>query len=376
MGFKSIAASVDVSQLLFFSLCVGLMLTLIFAARIVRKVLPSKTKEQYTVAVIRIVKLASLVTLIIVGLLHQSSPFRDEQTSYEKTTYLIFLTALYGVLFFSFTDYIRRRYGRVYSYNTWAAKDGKYSEVKKTERVDTYKSRTYIVVAKVLLTILFVTFAIDIVGDNKIYQASAAVAFLALLVGFSQSAWIPDLVNGLIILQSEMYKEGDILRIKDSGEIMTGEVFKIKYFNTELLNLIDNHRVTIRNSKMRDYTIHNLSRYASSFGLRQKLTFKIGYEVDERKVKSMFKDAFDQVLLNETIEIEADRDPEFRIEDAGDHAVEWCVYYDTKREKKVLRTRQSIIELVLSTSKEHDISLATPITHQVSPMSDEEIELS
>jgi len=128
--------------------------------------------------------------------------------------------------------------------------------------------------------------------------------------------------------------------------------------------MVDNHRIMIRNSKIRDYTVHNLSRFASARGLRETLKFKIGYDIPPSDVHKLFEKVFAKVCENHDIAIEAQHPVEIRLQDTGDHAVEWSVHYYTKDEHSLLKTRQYFMETALQVSLEEGISLSTPVTHQ------------
>jgi len=65
---------------------------------------------------------------------------------------------------------------------------------------------------------------------------------MGVLLAFTQSTWAPDVFSGLIILNSDMLEEGDIIEIKES-EPVYGLVYKTKIFHTVILNLVDNHHV-------------------------------------------------------------------------------------------------------------------------------------
>ena len=80
---------------------------------------------------------------------------------------------------------------------------------------------------------------------------------------------------------------------------------------------------------------------------------------------SQDQSAFKAISRDHSIPIERHHAPEIRVQDTGDHAVEWSIYYYTKETRKVLGTRQAIIETILKTSKTFNISLATPLTHQM-----------
>ena len=70
------------------------------------------------------------------------------------------------------------------------------------------------------------------------------------------------------------------------------------------VHLTNNHRIMLQNSKLRDCTIHNLSRFSSARGLQEELQFNIGYEVTESRVVKMFADAEANICKNREIAID------------------------------------------------------------------------
>ena len=161
-----------------------------------------------------------------------------------------------------------------------------------------------------------------------------------------------------------MAEVGDVIEFND-GHSSLGVIYKTKVFHTEILNLVNNHRIMIKNSRLREHTIHNLSKFASAKGLREKLGFKIGYDTSIQKVKTMFNAAYATAKLDADICIEHQYPLEIGIDSAGDFAVEWVIYYYTKEVRQLLRTRQSFIKLILKTAQEYNISLATPQLHLI-----------
>ena len=127
--------------------------------------------------------------------------------------------------------------------------------------------------------------------------------------------------------------------------------------------MVENHRVMIRNSRIRDCTVQNLSRFANARGLRETLKFKIGYDVSAEKVTAMFETAFSYAVEDPDIHVEGQHPLEIRIQDTGDHAIEWSVHYYTKEEAQLIKTAQLFRAKVLQASIEANISLSTPITH-------------
>ncbi|NND91686.1 MAG: mechanosensitive ion channel family protein [Granulosicoccus sp.] len=291
--------------------------------------------------------------LLFVAAMHPDSPVNTSVPGFMQFSLVLLSIYLYYVLFFASGHFIRQQFGRVHRFQ-----DTKVM-------VDTYRSRGLTLSARVILTTILIIIVVHSLEADDLLRTSGLIAALLVVIGLSQSAWAPDYISGLLILYSEMFKEGDTIKIADSSQNFYGEVYRIKAFHTEILSLVDNHRVIIKNSRMREYTIYNLSKFASAKGLRERLTFKIGYDTPEKQIKAMFKHAFNIINRDLSIPVERQHAPEIRVQDAGDHAVQWSVYYYTKETRKIMRTRQAITEIILASSRTFNISLATPLTHTV-----------
>lgn len=229
---------------------------------------------------------------------------------------------------------------------------------------DTYASRALTIFITVFVGVMALISVIRVAGFSSLLEAGGVIGFVGVFLALTQGAWAPDIISGLVILNSKMFKERDVIKISDGGEDMLAIVYRTLAFHTELLNLVDNHRVMIRNSKIRDQTVHNLSRFASARGLRETLVFKIGYDVSIEQVKAMFDSAYQAAVADPEVPIEDQHPLEVRLKDAGDHAIEWSVHYYTKDESSLIKTRQKVREAILVASIEAGISLSTPITYQ------------
>jgi len=163
-----------------------------------------------------------------------------------------------------------------------------------------------------------------------------------------------------------MVSEGDLIEIEKQPEPLLGRVFKTKIFHTVLIDVVNNHRVMISNSKLRDQTIHSLSKFASARGLRERLIFKIGYDTPSSSVKKMFQQAFAKACEQSDGTIDENHPLEIRVLDAGDHAVAWGIFYYIKEVQHLVKTRQLLTEEILEMSHQFEISLATPQTHVIS----------
>jgi hypothetical protein len=245
---------------------------------------------------------------------------------------------------------IKKRFGRV--------KETNGSKV----IVDTYNSHLLSLLAGVFMMILGLVATIQLLGFESMLRAGGVVGFMGVMLALTQAAWAPDIISGLIILNSEEFNDGDIIQFYDTKPVI-GSVFKVKLFYTEILNLANNHRIMIKNSKLRDYTIHNLSRFSSAKGLREELQFNIGYEVQKAQVEKIFNDAAKDVCENPDVAVDSKYPIEVRATDAGDFAITWSVFYHTKKVHQLLKTRQAFRCAVITAAHDADISLATPVMH-------------
>lgn len=242
---------------------------------------------------------------------------------------------------------------------------GKEKEINgKTRRIETYNVRVLTLFARVFIFIIALITIIRVLGFSSLLEAGGVIGIIGVFLALTQATWAPDIFSGLIILNSDMFEEGDVIELRGQDAVY-GVVYKTKVFHAEILNLLDNHRIMIRNALLRDKVIHNLSKFASAKGLREKLSFKIGYEIPSSKVEQMLNKAWSIALEKEIIGLQSQHEVEFGIIETGDHAVEWGVYYYTKEVANLRRIRMALYQIFLNTASEENISLATPMTHKL-----------
>ena len=224
---------------------------------------------------------------------------------------------------------------------------------------DTYSSRGLSLIVATVIALIAVISCLRILGFDSLLEAGGALGIAGLSLAMTQAAWAPDIIAGLIILNSRLCEEGDVIQFNMDGEKIVASVFRTKLFHTELLDLANNHRLMVRNNRLRDYGLQNLSRFASARGLRECMTFNIGYEHSEQAVSAMIHRAFSAIDQAEGSR-EEQYEPEIRCLDTGDDAVTWGVYYYIKDVKRLLTIKQLFRAYVLQESIRSGISLATP----------------
>ena len=243
--------------------------------------------------------------------------------------------------------FVRQRFGRVrVSNNT-------------TTISDTYSSRGLSLIATTLIGIIAIVSSLRLMGFDSLLEAGGALGIIGLILAMTQAAWAPDIISGLIILNSRFCDDGDVIEFNMEGREIVASVFKTKLFHTECLDLANNHRIMVRNAKLRDYGVQNLSRFASARGLREVLFFNIDYQHNENEVSAMIKRAFATIDAAESVR-EEQYEPEIRVHDTGDYAVTWAVYYYIKDVRKLLSIRQLFRSYIFAESIKSNISLATP----------------
>lgn len=229
--------------------------------------------------------------------------------------------------------------------------------------LETYRSRLTSLITTTVISISALLMVIRLFGFESLLEAGGLIGLLGVFLALTQGAWAPDLISGLIILNSNLIEEGDVIELHGAPNLLA-VVFKTKLFHTELLNLPNNHRMMIPNAQLRSQTVHNLSKFASAKGLRESLSFKIGYDTPSVKIKAMFEASFKEACEREQLPILSQYPLEIRVIDTGDYAVLWRVFYYTKEVRSLLGTRQRFLEVIHEQALKSDISLATPVLYQ------------
>ncbi len=248
---------------------------------------------------------------------------------------------------------------------------------------DSYSSRMVNIIVMVIITLMVLMYIIKIWGFTSLLETTGLFGLIVAFLALTNAIWAPDLYYGMVILNSKMLEDGDVISFKDETKHLY-IINKVTFIYTILLDVTNNHRIMIRNAKMVDATINNLSKKASIEGLRHYHVFKIGYPARsegeksyldyKEKVDEMFtyvqEEAFkdEEILINENIPFT------WYIKDTGDYAVEFILTYhisslpETRSTKTIrnylLATPRLINEITLRASYIYDIDLSTPLVHQ------------
>jgi len=328
------------------------ILLLIFAKKILKQVYSNPEKVFNFSRKVMIFRALNLLIMLTYGYFR----FFQGSKSLETKSLGFNILAVLAIIYFS---YLAMHLAHAF----WVRQYGKEREIQGKKRFSsTYQTRLLSIFSSIFIGIVSLLSIIRLLGFDSVLEAGGVIGIIGVFLALTSNIWAPDIFHGLIILNSDMFSEGDVIQFND-GEKIYGLVYKTKVFHTVILNIVNNHRIMIKNSKLRDFTVHNLSKFASAKGLRENLKFKIGYDVPTDAVKNLFETVYERAKSDTSIEIEDQYELEFGIYETGDHAIEWVMYYYTKDAEKLILTRQRMLQLMLEVSKEKNISLATPLTH-------------
>ncbi len=276
-------------------------------------------------------------------------------------------------------------------FNKWARKRFGTEKVidGQKEVIPTYYSRLTGLLFSIVISIKVVYLLVKIWQMDSLLQTTGFVGVIAAFLVLTNAIWLPDIYYGLVILNSDMFEDGEAVRFTEQGPIYV--INRISLIYTTLLNVENNNKAMIRNSKIMDNKIENLTRRASVEGLRQSLSFKVSYpkfddvtgengekdshlrsEVDRyyHKLETMFKEANEYVQKNSEESIAQNTPFDWGIVNAGDYALEIIMHYYlaplpatklTKKLRKIIyESRKKVVHAVYMQSIIHGIELSTP----------------
>lgn len=291
---------------------------------------------------------------------------KDYENTFSRMA-LMLVTIYGGVFLFSALSFFsRKKFGF----------EKKFDD--KTTYIDTYNSRLVDLIVLVIISVISLYMIIDIWDFDSLLQTTGIFGIAAAFLALTNQIWAPDMFFGMVILNSKMLEDGDVIQLgSDHDEYI---INKVTLIYTILLDVRNNHRTLIKNSKLIDSRVDNLSKKASTDGLRMKLSYKIGYpakddiEAFKKQIDEMFKEANEKAMEDEDIKINDKMTFEWYLHETGDYALQYDLFYyiDGLPNTKVTRTVRSYLlktpnllnAEVYAASLKHNIDLSTPILHQ------------
>lgn len=276
-----------------------------------------------------------------------------------------------GIFLYSLSGtFTRRRFGKTRNLDD------------KTLYVETYNSRliNILLLAVIVLTVIYCL--IKVWGADSLLETTGIFGIFIAFLAFTSGIWAPDIVSGLIILNSEMIVDGDVVILEGHADEFI--VARVTLIYVVLYDVRNNHRTLLRNTRFIQGRIDNLSRIASSDGIRQAIKYNIGYpefsddkeqrEVElaafQKKIGDMFTRSFETCDANNAIKVNRNKPFEWAMTNAGDYALEYTlwVYLDRIPNTKITATIRSYLmgamykinENVYAASVIEGVDLSTP----------------
>lgn len=327
-------------------LAAAILLLLLFSRPLLRLIFSEKDEKRFQ-GRLNLFRLACLLALVILLIRAVGHPAAGSLW-FTRTLGVLLVIYAASLVFYLASSLILRRFG--------------HERQRDDEQVyvETYNSRLLTLVAGSFIAVIALVAIIRVLGFSSWLEAGGVLGVLGVMLAFTQGAWVPDLVSGLVILNSRLAEEGDVVQLGDDPEEIY-MVFRTRLFFTELLHLANNHRVLIQNARLRAMTVQSLSRFASARGLRERVAIKVGYDVTAEQVEALFQKVMEEALADPDIPVEEKYEAEIRPLNGGDYGVEWACFYYTKEPRSILKTRQQMLALTLRAARELGLSLATPL---------------
>ena len=258
--------------------------------------------------------------------------------------------------------------------------------------LDTYSSRLVDIILLVVIALTTLYALIKIWGADSMLETTGIFGIVVAFLAFTSNIWAPDIIGGLIILNTQMLEDGDVVVIDGSSDEYI--ISKVTLIYTILYDIRNNHRTLVRNSQFTQSKIDNISRVASTDGVRQALTYNVGYpaiqndDTDERskqlssfknRIDRMFNLAFDNSCQHPEIKINENRPFEWALTHTGDYALEYTLWIYLERipntkvtstiRKHLMGTIYKVNEEVYSAAIVEDVDLSTPALNRVTVQS-------
>ena len=251
-----------------------------------------------------------------------------------------------------------------------------------TVHIETYNSRMVGLVMLGIIVLTVIYLLIKTWGADSLLGTTGIFGIFIGFLAFTSGIWAPDIVSGLIILNSDILVDGDVVVINGYEDEFI--IARITLIHVVLYDVRNNHRTLLRNTRFIQDRIDNISRIASSDGIRQAFKYNIGYPAfsDDRSAREaelaafrknigdMFTRSFEACQANDDIKINNSKPFEWAMTNAGDYALEYTMwaYLDRIPNTKVtatirrhlMGTLYKINEAVFTASVVENIDLSTP----------------
>ena len=138
-----------------------------------------------------------------------------------------------------------------------------------------------VTIIKFLLWLVLILVLLSLLGV-EITGMLTAVSAVLLAIGMALQSNIANLANGMVIISTHMFKEGDFISVAGSDGFIT----EINFLFTTLMTT-DNKKITLPNSMIVNNAVVNAGANPKR---RVDVTFSVAYESDVEQVKKIITD--------------------------------------------------------------------------------------
>jgi len=224
---------------------------------------------------------------------------------------------------------------------------------------ETYQSRLISIVILVIVTAFLLLTILSVWELESWMRQTSVLGGLAIVIFFTKDLWLPDNINGLILLYKTDVVPGSVIRVRKLN--LLAITLRTSLIETAFRDLVHGQRIIIPNSMFRNQVIEVINR---SDNIKDYVEFNISYDADMDNVK-----AFLQQVFVDACELEAgintDAAPRINVVETGDHAVTWRLTYALENPYRLRKAQMAVSEAALACSPDFDIGLNTPLTHRI-----------
>ena len=353
------------------------MLCLLFVLNIIllllaRPILNAIAPNQDNKVKIRIFQALNLLVMLLQII---AFSLRQSGVGYEGGYFvnlgLSLMTIYGGVFLYSLSGTVsRKRFGKSRTLDN------------QTVYVETYNSRLVSIVMLSVFVLTVIYALIKIWGADQLLGTTGIFGIFIGFMAFTSSIWAPDIVSGMIILNSDILVDGDVVVIDGHPDEFI--IARVTLIYVVLYDIRNNHRTLLRNTQFIQNRIDNLSRIASSDGIRQSFKYNIGYPTFSadrdmrmkelaafrKDIDDMFTLTFESCTNNDAVRVNPNVPFEWAMTNAGDYALEYTLWIYLDRipntkvtatiRKHLMGTMYKVNEAVFTASVIEGIDLSTP----------------
>lgn len=224
---------------------------------------------------------------------------------------------------------------------------------------ETYQSRLVSIVVLVTVTTFLLLTTLSIWGLEEWLKKTSVLGGLAVLIFFTKDLWLPDNINGLILLYKTDVVPGSVIRVRKLD--LLAVTLRTSLIETSFRDLVHGQRIIIPNSMFRNQVIEVINHDDT---IKDYVEFNIGYRSEMENIKAFLKQVHQTAC-----EVESGIDPEsearINVVTTGDHAVTWRLTYSLINPYRMRKAQMAISESALACSTEFGIGLNTPLTHRI-----------